>query len=517
MEVNMNMWQGIKNKLGRWMGMLFGKHKKLQEIVKTQVSEEHYKLIEKWKGLYAGFNEELHQVRYTTLEGVKKRRMKSLNMPKVVSQELAKIIFTERVNFTSSDKTFETNLDSTLEDNRFYKVFQSKLEQMFALGGLVLKAVPKQKDDGTYKLIISYVTPDAFIPISHENGEVYEGVFLKITRKENKTYCLFEFHKWEVFTEKDDDGLVTVKKVYTITNELYEQDQAMTDEGKRVDLSVLYPELQEVTYIENLTQPLFQSIKPNIANNFDLHSPMGISIFANSVDTLMAIDTAFDSFIHEFKMGRRRIIVPASAIKTVIDPTTGRAERYFDASDDVYQAFNMDTATQQGKIQDNTVDLRIDEHIAGINALLNLLAMQIGFSTGTFTFDGQGIKTATEVVSEQSKTYQTKQVNEQLIEEGLRKFFHTIGEVAELYEIFPMPAENYELEVQWDDTIVRDKYTDADFYIKLKTNGLCSAEDAIMKILDVTEADAKKMVEKIRQENQSMNPDITDLMGGGFE
>lgn len=515
---DLNVWNTVKSKMRRWLNVLFGKNKKLQDIVKTQVSEEHYKRVETWKQLYAGYYEEFHKLKYMTIDGQKTRIMKSLNMPKVIAQELAKIIFTENVNFDISNEPFKDNVDNVLSDNRFHKVFQGRLEQMFALGGMVMKATPKEKGDGTYKLVISYVTPDCFIPISYENEEIFEGVFLKVTRKENKVYCLFEFHKWETIVEKElgEDQGTQFKKIYTITNELYEQDKSSTEEAKRIPLEDIYPELQETTSIEGLTYPLFQYIRPNIANNFDLQSPLGISVFANSVDVIHAIDIAFDSFIHEFKMGKRRIIVPATAVKAVIDPTTGTVQRYFDASDETYQAFNMMDPEKQ-KIQDNTVALRVDEHIAGINALLELLAMQTGFSTGTFTFDGQGIKTATEVVSENSKTYQTKQVNEQYIEEGLKKFIHTLGEVAELYEIFDLPSEEYDIEVQWDDTIVKDKYTDADFYIKLKTNGLVSAKHAIMKVLDLTEEQADKMLKEIQGENKSMNPDINDLMGGDFE
>jgi A118 family predicted phage portal protein len=512
------MWNNMVSKMRRWISVLFGKNKKLSEIVQTQVSEDHYKAVEMWKALYAGYCEEFHRVKYHTIEGQKTRTMKTLNMPKVVSQELAKIIFTENVDINISDDTFEENIEYTFKSNRFYKVFQSKLENMFALGGLVLKAHPKELPLGSmqsHKLIISYVTPDCFIPISWENEEINEGAFMTITRKGDKVYCLFEFHKWELTTVETEEGN-RQEKVYTITNELYEADKNVAADAKKVSLDTLYPELTPVTTIENLTQPLFQYIRPNIANNKDLQSPLGISIFANSLDTLYGIDTAFDSFIREFRMGKRKIIVPAQAIKTVVDPETGTMNRYFDANDEAYQAFNMADPEKQ-KIQDNTVSLRVEEHIAGINALLNLLAMQTGFSAGTFTFDGQGVKTATEVVSENSKTYQTKQVNEQFIEEGLAKFIHTLGEVAALYDIFDGPPENYEIEFYWDDTIVKDKYSDSDFYIKLKNAGIVTSKYALMKILDFTEEDADQMMKDIAEQNKSMNPDVDTILGGDFE
>jgi hypothetical protein len=41
------------------------------------------------------------------------------------------------------------------------------------------------------------------------------------------------------------------------------------------------------------------------------------------------LDIAFDSYQREFKLGKKRILVPDSAIQTVIDPITGQMHRYF--------------------------------------------------------------------------------------------------------------------------------------------------------------------------------------------
>jgi D-alanine-D-alanine ligase-like ATP-grasp enzyme len=53
-------------------------------------------------------------------------------------------------------------------------------------------------------------------------------------------------------------------------------------------------------------------------------------------------------------------------------------------------------------VHDISVELRVEEHVAALNALLSILCLQIGFSANTFSFDEHqgGIKTATEVVSE---------------------------------------------------------------------------------------------------------------------
>ena len=479
--------------------MIFNKNKTIQEITKTSINEEHYNMLEQWKAIYKGYYKEFHDQKVYTLNGERKRTMRSLNMAKVASETLAKIIFTEKVEINMSDKAYNKNIDDILKQNRFKKVFQNKLEQMLALGGLALKVSPKpSREDGKTKLVVTYVTPDCFIPLSWENDDITEGVFLNISRNKTKVYNLFEFHKW--------DGLK-----YVITNELYESEKGVEgQQAKRIPLNTLYEGLEEKVVIEGLTQPLFTYIKPNIANNFDLQIPLGVSIFANSLDTLYAIDVAFDSFIREFNLGRRRILVPATSVRSVVDPQTGEMSRYFDANDEVYQAFNHADPEKQ-KIQDNTVGLRVVEHVKAINALLEILCMQLGFSTGTFTFDGQSVKTATEIISEQSTTFRTKQANENLIEEGLDKFIRSLGEVAELYNIFNQPTKDYEIEFNWDDSIIQDRDADSDFYIKLKNANLIDGKHALMEILNFTEEQADEMLTRVNKELQMQMPDLDDI------
>lgn len=503
---------GFVDKVKGWVSSLinlFKDSKEINDIVQTQISEYHYKQLEKWKAIYAGYFEEWYKLKYVTISGTKNRRRQSLHMAKIACSEMAKLIFSENVEINISDDALEENINDLFKKNRFDKVFQDKVEVMLALGGLALKAFPKDQPDGTTKLLISYVTPDSFIPITWENDEITEAAFLTISRKEDKLFCLFEIHKWNY--GKDENGQPT--KLYTIENKLFVKDARNNSNNglKQINLSTLYPELQDSVSIAGLTRPLFVYVKPAVANNFDLQSPLGVSVFANSLDTLYAIDVAFDSFVREFRLGKRRIIVPAQAVRTVIDQNTGEMHRYFDAEDEVYQAMHF-TDPEKVKPIDATVPLRVDEHVAAINALLNLFSMQIGFSSGSFTFDGTQVKTATEVIMENSKTFQTMKSNEHILEEALENFIHTLAEVAALYDLFDIPTADWEVEFNWDDSIIGDKYQDADYYIKLVTNGLYSKKRAIMKTLRVTEEEAEEILQEIQDEESMQQPDVNDLL-----
>ncbi|MCD3573562.1 hypothetical protein [Streptococcus equi] len=72
---------------------------------------------------------------------------------------------------------------------------------------------------------------------------------------------------------------------------------------------------------------------------------------------MRAIDIAYDSFEREFRLGRKRILVPATAIRTVVD-SEGNFHRYFDATDETYEAFHTGEDSKIQDIKDISVELR---------------------------------------------------------------------------------------------------------------------------------------------------------------
>ncbi|HDR7601026.1 TPA: phage portal protein [Bacillus mycoides] len=473
------------------MGLISG-IKKVTDNRKVTIDEESYKQIDIWKAIYSGHFSEWHDLKYQTIEGQKQRRMASLNMAKVVSQEMASLIFNEKCSINISDETLFNNIKNVLDENNFSREFQRYLEYMLATGGMVIKVY---WDNG---IKLSFVTADCFVPVSWDNNKVTEGVFINESTKAGKYYTLLEWH----LIEHGEEG----RKQHVIKNELYVS-RNKGELGVRTGLKELYENLEDEVRINDLSRPTFVYFKPNTANNFDMYSPLGISIYGNSLDVLKSLDIAFDSFQREFVLGKKRIIVPASAIKHVVDPISGMSHRYFDSSDEVYEAMKFEA---DQRIQDISVELRVEEHKAAINALLNYLSMQTGFSTGAFSFDGQGVKTATEVVSENSKTFKTKQSHETILEDCIRDLVDVIVDIAALYRVFSS-ADEYEVTVTFDDSIAEDQAAEINKQILLVTNNLTSRVKALMKIHGISEEEAEQLLQKITEENRMAMPENVDF------
>lgn len=498
------MLDRFKDTIRRWAYKL-GIIKGIEEVGEDKgitSSSLMFKQMEAWRSLYSGYLADWHDVKYKTISGgTRTRRMKSMNMAKAASEEMATLVFNERCSINISDDNLSESISEVLDNNKFNKEFQKHLEYMFALGGLVIKG--RVEDD---KIKLSYVKADSFMPTGWINGKINEGVFINEIIKGDTRYTHLEWHSWD-------------KATYVIENELYEAKEVTSELGIKVSLATLYEDMEIEVRIENLTRPLFEYFRPAGANNIDLDSPMGIPIYANALDTMHSIDTAFDSFEREFRLGKKRILVPHTAIRTVVDPETGRQNRYFDADDEVYQAFRFDESSQD--IKDLSVELRVDEHVQALNSLLNLFAMQTGFSANSFSFDGNSMKTATEVVSENSKTFRSKQSHEVIIAEGLSGVVDITVELAELYGIpgFAAPTDEdgnptgYDVKVTFDDSIAEDKMGDLNYWVQLVNNQLATKHRAIKKVLGLTDEEADKELARIMDENKQVQVADIDFFG----
>lgn len=428
-----------------------------------------------WKALYKGFYSAWHIVPAPTIKNPKAtRNLAYLNIAKAITSELAGNIWTDQAKVSVSSKALGENevdplnefIQDVLYKNNFAIKMTEAIEQASALGGEALKVWCEfKKDDegnaieGTEEVKIGYSMADQFVPTAWTNAEITEGFFISRIAKNNYYYTKIEWHRWNGDT-------------YIIDNELYRAEinnggkESQDILGYRYPLALLYPNLEEHVELAGFDKSLFSYFKPPMANNLDDNSPLGISIYANAMETLHALDICFDSFCREFVLGRKRIIVPAAAIRTVADPVTGEMIRYFDATDEVYEALSVNNP-EDFKIQDNSVSLRVEEHVKAMNAFLNTLCLQTGLSFGTFSFDaGGGIKTATEVVSENSKTYKTIKTFQNNIKPAIERLVENIISIAVLYDITwngqsiaDMVKGGYEIAVSMDDGITQDRQT----------------------------------------------------------
>ena len=75
------------------------------------------------------------------------------------------------------------------------------------------------------------------------------------------------------------------------------------------------------------------------------------------------------------------------------------------------------------------MELRYQEHIDSINAELNWLTENVGLGSNYYKFDGTGVKTATEVISENSQAFRTKKHYEIVVNDCIYDLVRAVCEL----------------------------------------------------------------------------------------
>ena len=497
------------------------------ELEGVPAFREYYNLfIFVWQAIYKGFYKAWHDVPVKTIRDPKgkHRVMSTMNAGKMACAQMARYVWNERCSISASmanapeDDPLNGFLQMVLTDNRFGTAFGDLLEKAFALGGCALKEwveIPKDEngnDIGEGKVRIGYTMASQFVPTAWDNSRVYSAIFVSREARDGFYYSVVEWHRLDGTT-------------YRVTNDLYRQPikdgEPQNILGWWYPLNEIYPLLSPDTTIYDVHNAFFQYIRPFGANYADDNSPLGMSIYAPALNTLHGLDIMFDSLQREFVLGKKRIIAPARAMKVSAGVNGGRPDRYFDADDEVWEALATDNP-EDLKIYDNSVDLRIEPHLNGINGDLSILCAQIGFDPGTLSFDTQkGLKTATEVISENSKTFGTVKAHENIIADSLRQMVDAIFELAVHYgltyngqTIESLIAGGYEVTVKFDDSIIQDRQQDINQGTMLVGAGLMSKKKFMIDTLGYTEEDADKEIAQIAEEGKTNAVEVTRLFGG---
>lgn len=438
------------------------------------------KMIQVWADIYAGRPE---WQKYTTrgLFGQRTEWRFLLNAAKMITSELAGLVFAEEPTLTIDD-----DVRDVLKANKFWTNLQSWLDIACALGNGALKWTIK---DG--QPIIDYVRATDYMPVTYDSRGVTEADFASTIVRDGKEYKIIEQHRIS------EGGYTVALKAYK-KNANGEYKECMATEAG----------IDEQPVFIATTRPLFVIWKNPEANNLDLYSPLGISIFAIGVDTIRQLDEAYDNLAHERNSTKRKIIIGSSMIKTVFDTAKTKQDVYYDRNDSVYVAFD-DAEKQNMMPVDINFPFRIAEITSDININLAILCKQCGLSDNFLSFNGASMKTATEVISENSKTFRTKKNIENSLTPVIVNFLSVLKDIGSDYGI-ATSEEEYTL--SWDDSILEDRGAKEARIINRYNAKLITLEDALIQIDGITEDEAEEKAQKIRDGNATV--DAGSLFGG---
>lgn len=444
-------------------------------------TDETYSHILEWLEWYQNDVEKFHK--YKVFNGVvtKEEERYKLGMAKKVCEDWANLLLNEKVAIKAGN--YEKRLQEVLDNNNFLVRANQLIEMAFALGtGAIVEYL-----DGE-EVMIDYIRADMIYPLSWDNGDITECAFGSVRVIDGKEVLYLQIHRLGKADNEEDSEHYYIENKYIDRKESKELDPP---EGVIPLVSTGYD------------KPLFQIITPNICNNIDLDSPLGVSVFANAIDQLKGCDLVYDSYMNEFVLGRKRILVPISFAKIQMEKD-GVAAPAFDASDTVYYQMPGDRDSNL-KLTEVDMSIRANEHELAVKRSLDVLALKTGLGAGRYQFDSSGVKTATEVISDKSDLYQNRQKNAIIVNAALINMVEAIA--------FLDAGREVEVSIDFDDSIIEDTNTTIDKNIKLVQGGLRSKLTAIMEINKCTEKEAMKELKRIAEDNQITGQDVdwTDM------
>lgn len=444
-------------------------------------SDETYNRIDEWLEWYQNDVERFHKYKVFNGVSTKEEERYKLGMAKKVCEDWANLLLNEKVAIKAGN--YEKRLQEILDDNNFLVRANQLIEMAFALGtGALVEYL-----DGE-KVVIDYIRADMIYPLSWENGDITECAFGSIRVIDGNEVIYLQIHRLGDADQGEDPELYYIENKYI-------------DKKESVELEIPGDMLPLIP--TKYDSPFFQIITPNICNNIDLDSPLGVSVFANAIDQLKGCDLVYDSYMNEFVLGRKRILVPISLAKIQMEKD-GVAAPAFDASDTVYYQMPGDRDSNL-KLTEVDMSIRANEHELAAQRSLDVLALKTGLGTGRYQFDSSGVKTATEVISDKSDLYQNRQKNAIIVNAALIDMVEAIA--------FLDAGREVEVSIDFDDSIIEDTNTTIDKNIKLVQGGLRSKLTAIMEINKCTEEEALKELKRIAEDNQITGQDVdwTDM------
>jgi len=413
------------------------------------VDSSFYSLIRVWKSWYVGDVNKFHRYKmYNGKDHVPCRRL-SLGMAKKLSEDIADLLLNERVQITIQHETTSEFVMKVLNDNNFSVVGNDYQERKAYTGTVAY--VPyldhiEVSEEGTVipgdsgKVKINYVSASNIYPLSWCNGYISECAFVFPKIIKSKKYAHIQLHVLK-------DGM------YVIENHVVE---CTAGAGREVPME----NWGELNGFETMSEKIYTGSperqfvidRLNIANNSDKDNPMGVAIFANSLDILKGLDTVYDSYINEFVLGKKRIFAAPELMGADI-----LGNPVFDPNDVVFYQLPEGYLKQEGgkPIETVDMDLRADAHEKAINDNLNILSMKCGFGQNHYRFENGSIQTATQVISENSDMFRTINKHELILEPVLDELIRIIARLGRVLGANTDP--DTEIVVDFDDSIIEDK------------------------------------------------------------
>lgn len=507
--------------------------------VTPAISSDMENSIELWSAMYKNQAPWLHEPTYEDTS-----RVVSLGLPSLIASEKARtalLEFNSEITTPTEEKEVENpdyeepqedewgNLIPSMQPKtiieetpktdtaraeylneqykKLKKVLRTNIEYGIAKGGLIIKPyvvidktqVPDKKSknstDETAQIEFDFIQAEAFYPMAFDaSGRITEAAFIQTKSEKSVIYRRLEYHKWQGNTVQ-----VVNRAFKSVNNSLATTGNSGLDLGHEIPLTEVpeWKDLPPSTKIGPVKKPLFAYFKMPEANTVDPTSPLGVSGFSRAVQLIKDADTQYSRLLWEYEGGEMAIDIDRDALNTQ-QGSDGKTHTTMNKLQNRLYRF-VDLSTEGNTYEPYAPTLRDANYMAGLNAILMRIEDATGLSRGTISDASQEAKTATELKILKQRSYQTNADIQKAIEDALKDVIYIMNVYCDLYQI--TKDGEYDVNFEWDDSIIVDVDTELGKRMTLMQNGLTSKIETRMWYFGETERQAREALQKINEES----------------
>ena len=382
----------------------------------SAVDENQETRVKNWLNWYKGKTKDHNYYVYNGQKKIKKT-LKSLNIVSQSCNDLADFFFNEKLEITIDNKKINDQIKEIFETTDFLFNANNLMQLTKALG---TGAIIPYLDNDVLKM--NFINATGIVILDADKHNVRSVLFWS----EETNTLKINAHILE------EDGYVIYNKKFKKTDNGYVEEKLDEKLAKIETHSPL---------------PLFAILYTADVNNIDINSPYGISCFANAIDTILSIDTAYDSLDNEISAGRKRVYVKGGAIKFNTD-TEGNITPIFDMSDTLY--YQVPGDDKDPLVKEESSSLRVKDITDALQSQINLYTSKIGLGHEYYKFkDSQVYVNTDNVMSSNSDTYRKIKKQENIITIAIKDLCYAIAQLLNI-------KSKFKVSVDYDDTIIED-------------------------------------------------------------
>lgn len=304
------------------------------------------------------------------------------------------LLFSDPPQLVADDATTQARLDGYV-DAGLWSSMREAAEIGAAMGGVYLRTV---WDAGVAdRPWISAVHPDAAVP-EWSWGRLSAVTFWQVVEAAGERVVRL--------LERHEPGFIRYG-LYDGSKEILGRLVPLTDHAATAGLAPLLTDGDAIaTGYPRLTAAYVPNIKPNrVWRNVPAGADLGRSDYSGVEPLMDALDEVWSSWMRDIRLAKARLVVPQAALMSL-----GKGQgATFDTEAEILVGLNIGADVDQQGITPVQFNIRVAEHQATAETLVEQIIRGAGYSMQTFSANGDtAAVTATEVVARERRSLTTR-------------------------------------------------------------------------------------------------------------